>query len=1051
METASEGEPAEVMHDDTTNSFSDTPAQENFSDAEKICHTGTEADRPYVFLELCTGSATLSAEVKRLGVEVLVFDHESNRHQSKCKVICLDLSLPHAFERIVELVTKCNVLGVHMGPPCGTCSKARGIPMPDGSAGPQPLRDDNYLLGLPNLGFRDKQRVTAANNLYEKLGLLVETLERLQIPWTIENPTNSFLWDLPYFAFAMAHGTKHDCHACAFGSSRKKLTSFLSNRDEFGALSRFCQDVAPHEHESWGYDHVNKCFNTAKEAEYPTMMCQQYVRVLQKFLDTDLLPGQSVRRLPQSQPKGRKTPQLIPEFLDVTTCMLESVPALDHKRNLLKAHGPIPAGSRLLRTEADKGRSEKVLCVFGIYRSMSQFVECARSLWHPFDELRNLPDRMIKALFSNLTESPHQLTKLRCQFLRKWASRASILQKAELEVHERMPQHVRRVMEGKRILVMEELAKEMGWPDMQLFSELREGFKLVGTFETTGIFKAGVTLANISEEELEKNTNFLRPAILGRLKNFEDAELQKELFETTMKEAMEKHWLEGPYEVEEIHRQLGDKWLPVRRFGIMQRDKLRPIDNFKESMLNLTFGCYEKVELKAMEHVLWMLVTLARYMRHFGEIKFVLCDGTLLEGHVHPAWNKVAFGMEATCVDMKSAYKQLPLNPCEYHRTVVSLWDVNNRKAACFLMRTLPFGATASVHHFLRVSSFIHAVGLHAGLCWGAYFDDFPTLCNVANRRSTQSTALGIFELLGFKYNDEKLDPFDKVASMLGVELDLREIDNGLIKVQNKPARVTEVSECLNRILDSGVIEADSLPSYLGKLQFAEAQLWGRAGRIALADLREATLHKTGAFAVTEEAKEAIEVLLERFTTGRPRELKASVPCRPHLLFTDGALEYDEFGNPSASIGGVLICRDGRVLCFGCDVPQQLMDLWQVSGRTHVIGLVELYAAVTGLHTWREIFKDDRVILFTDSWPAYDAVVKGTAGVKEWRQLLLVLEKTDESHPMHLWTARVPSTSNPADPPSRRNISDLAFLGDITIKDAECPVVNTFLRSYEMV
>ncbi|CAL1128318.1 unnamed protein product [Cladocopium goreaui] len=510
------GEPAEVMHDDTTNSFSDTPAQENFSDVEKICHTGTEADRPYVFLELCAGSATLSAEVKRLGVEVLAFDHESNRHQSKCKVLCLDLSLPHAFERIVELVTKCNVLGVHMGPPCGTCSKARGIPMPDGSAGPQPLRDDNYLLGLPNLGFRDKQRVTAANNLYEKLGLLVETLE-------------------------------------------KKLTSFLSNRDEFGALSRFCQDVAPHEHESWGYDHVNKCFNTAKE-----------------------------------------------------------------------------------------------------------------------------------------------------------------------------------------------------------------------------------------------------------------------------------------------------------------------------SMLNLTFGCYEKVELKAMEHVLWMLVTLARYMRHFGEIKFVLCDGTLLEGHVHPAWNKVAFGMEATCVDMKSAYKQLPLNPCEYHRTVVSLWDVNNRKAACFLMRTLPFGATASVHHFLRVSSFIHAVGLHAGLCWGAYFDDFPTLCNVANRRSTQSTALGIFELLGFKYNDEKLDPFDKVASMLGVELDLREIDNGLIKVQNKPARVTEVSECLNRILDSGVIEADSLPSYLGKLQFAEAQLWGRAGRIALADLREATLHKTGAFAVTEEAKEAIEVLLERFTTGRPRELKAS-------------------------------------------------------------------------------------------------------------------------------------------------------------------------------
>jgi hypothetical protein len=124
---------------------------------------------------------------------------------------------------------------------------------------------------------------------------------------------------------------------------------------------------------------------------------------------------------------------------------------------------------------------------------------------------------------------------------------------------------------------------------------------------------------------------------------------------------------------------------------------------------------------------------------------------------------------------------------------VVSLWDVLNQKPSCFLMRTLPFGASASVHHFLRVSSFVHAVGVHAGLCWGAYFDDFPLMCNVANRRSTTSTALGIFELLGFRYNDEKLEPFDKVATMLGVELDLREADQGLIKVQNKPSRVEEV------------------------------------------------------------------------------------------------------------------------------------------------------------------------------------------------------------------------------------------------------------------
>jgi len=159
---------------------------------------------------------------------------------------------------------------------------------------------------------------------------------------------------------------------------------------------------------------------------------------------------------------------------------------------------------------------------------------------------------------------------------------------------------------------MEELAAEMGWPDKTLFSEMREGFKLVGTFAATGVFKPAVTLAQMSEEELRKNTKFLRPAILGKLKNFDDEVLQKELYDTTLSEAVEKHWLEGPYDVSEMHHKFGEHWLPVKRFGVVQKGKLRPIDNFKESMLNLTFGCYEKIELKAMEHSLWMLVTLVR-------------------------------------------------------------------------------------------------------------------------------------------------------------------------------------------------------------------------------------------------------------------------------------------------------------------------------------------------------------------------------------------------------------------------------------------------------
>ena len=300
---------------------------------------------------------------------------------------------------------------------------------------------------------------------------------------------------------------------------------------------------------------------------------------------------------------------------------------------------------------------------------------------------------------------------------------------------------------------MKELAQSIRWPDMSLFDEMAAGFKLVGTAAKTGIFKPHVTVANMSENDLEKKkVKFLRPMTLGKLKKFRDETLQAEVHRITMEEAAEKHnWLQGPYAPDDIAGLVGDQWLPVRRFAVEQKGKVRPIDNLKESMLNQTFGSFEKIELRAMEHVLWCLVVMSKCLKVGGEIVFTLSDGSELRGHVHRDWMERPPEVKATCIDLKSAYKQLALHSDEYRRTVVSLWNVDANKPSCFLMRTLPFGASASVHHFLRISYFIHAVGLEAGKCWGAYFDDFPMLTHIYNETSTRATALGILDLMGFK------------------------------------------------------------------------------------------------------------------------------------------------------------------------------------------------------------------------------------------------------------------------------------------------------------
>ena len=81
----------------------------------------------------------------------------------------------------------------------------------------------------------------------------------------------------------MVHGEWINCHACAFGSSRKKLTTFLvSDADLYKSLEKYCP--GDHDHEPWGFDPIAATFNTAKEAEYPDGMCRTFADIVQSIV-----------------------------------------------------------------------------------------------------------------------------------------------------------------------------------------------------------------------------------------------------------------------------------------------------------------------------------------------------------------------------------------------------------------------------------------------------------------------------------------------------------------------------------------------------------------------------------------------------------------------------------------------------------------------------------------------------------------------------------------------------------------------------------------------
>ena len=420
---------------------------------------------------------------------------------------------------------------------------------------------------------------------------------------------------------------------------------------------------------------------------------------------------------------------------------------------------------------------------------------------------------------------------------------------------------------------------------------------------------------------------------------------------------------------------------------------------------------------------------------------FVLQDGTEMKGRVHEDWHGRC-ALRATTLDLKSAYKQLPLHPADANKTVVVLKNPERSSVDFFVMRTLPFGSSASVLHFNRVSYLLWALGCKLGLVWSCYYDDYPILCPTGLEQSSVGAAKALFNLLGFRYAEDKLAPPADKSEILGVEVDLSDSASGVVKVRNKQDRIGEIEANLDEIINSGRVKPKDVPSQLGRLQFADLQVAGRAGKIAMYDLRQLESLSQRVVNLEPTPVNALEILKRRLTSGKPRTLTSRPIGKPWILFTDGALEYSDDGEAEGSIGAVLASPSGKVYYFGCRLPQALLKSWQTDGQGHVIGLVELYACVVALRHWQAELCGNRVILFVDNYGAQDCLVKGTAAVLAWRKLLMVLEETDDEMFANLWITRVPSSSNPADFPSRGSVSELAFLGAMQQCSPECPITN---------
>ena len=722
---------------------------------------------PPVFMEACCGCARLSFELKSKGFSVLPVDWIHNKHKAKLPVIKIDLSSPKQVDILISLVKQDAVNVIWAAVPCGTASRAREIPLSDGSRGPRQLRSSTYPRGLPNLSESERQRVEKANDIYDSVATLLETAVQVGVGIVVENPRGSYLWEFQWYKQLLDRVGFFDtdfqhCKWSPETASRPKWTRLRSNIPELGQLAGPCE--LKHEHLGWGQTVLGQ-FVTAGEAEYPGGMVAAVADSLCAYLNnrgfvlSSQVPNPSMvnsephkrrRAVAAKQPRGNKLPPLLPEFKEVIEMKLSE--AKIQKVKILR------------------------VCV---------------------------PDELVEAATNVLSSPPEEAIRFMLNASRELIKLAQDCKEEDAAILEQMHPKLAAIMAKKKLVTLRKLAAKIKHRDASIVDDIISGFDLVGLAPFCDSFDFDIRLPECSIQELEEITPINNEAILERCRSTGDPWVDAELWEQTMEECS-RGWLMGPFSsLKEATDFLGRPPHLCRRFALQQPNKIRAIDDLSENSVNKAHGYQDKLSLHDVDTLSSLIRYLDRMYRD-SHGSFVLRDSSTAEYKVHSGW-KCDAGWLGKTFDLKAAYKQLCVSPQQWNFSAVVVFNVDTQSPSIFYQVTLPFGATSAVLHFNRVARLLWRIGTSLfRILWCNFYDDYPCVCPAQLQKSTQAAVTLLFKVLGFEFAEEKDRPFADLFSALGMTFDVGRIPGGTSYVMNKAERVKLVTTWIAEIMTSG-------------------------------------------------------------------------------------------------------------------------------------------------------------------------------------------------------------------------------------------------------
>ena len=267
-------------------------------------------------------------------------------------------------------------------------------------------------------------------------------------------------------------------------------------------------------------------------------------------------------------------------------------------------------------------------------------------------------------------------------------------------------------------------------------------------------------------------------------------------------------------------------------------------------------------------------------------------------------------------VDLKRAYKQVPLHPSHNHMVVVFQSTGKNQKEF-YLCNSLLFGLSASVFSFVRIARslwFILSKVLNLPL--GNYFDDYPVFSTESTASSTDTFAGEVLDILGWDFAREgcKGVSFSSTFNVLGAQMDVSCLHQGTVVLANKVERIEKLLSRLRRVEESGSVSVHEAQVLLGWFNFASGFYAGKPFKLMMRTLTRVIAHDNPSSQTIRTVRKHAVMLLQ---AASPRLINCFQDLSPVVhIWTDGSWEDGKAGIGAAVLD--MSTGRGRVFRVPC-------------------------------------------------------------------------------------------------------------------------------------